>query len=87
MSALERSLVHHTNTDPARVGRLKAALPRPEGRLISLRDAERYSGIPKDSIRKLIGLRKLPAVELPGVRRVWIDRADLDALIDNCKTA
>jgi hypothetical protein len=32
-------------------------------------------------------MRKLPAVELPGIRTVLIDRADLDALIDNCKTA
>lgn len=69
------------------MGGLKAALPRPEGRLISLRDAERYSGIPKDSIRKLVAMRKLPAVELPGIRRVLIDRVDLDAFIDACKTA
>lgn len=66
---------------------LRAALSRPSGRLISLRDAEHYSGIPKDSIRKLITMRKLPAVELPGIRRVLIDREDLDALIDACKTA
>jgi excisionase family DNA binding protein len=52
-----------------------------------VRDAERESGIPRNSLRKLITMRKLPAVELPGIRRVLIDRADLDDLIESCKTA
>jgi hypothetical protein len=54
---------------------------------MSLRDAERESGIPKDSLRKLIAMRNLPAVELPGIRRVLIDRVDLDNLIAFSKTA
>jgi excisionase family DNA binding protein len=38
-------------------------------------------GIPDDSLRKLITNKKLPAVELPGIRRVLIDRADLETAI------
>jgi excisionase family DNA binding protein len=52
---------------------------------MSLRDAEAGSGIPKDSLRKLIAEGALPSVELPGIRRVFIDRADLDDLIDRHK--
>ena len=58
---------------------------RPGSRLISLRDAEEKSGIPKDSLRRLIADGNLPTVELPGVRRVWIDRQDLEDLIDSSK--
>jgi excisionase family DNA binding protein len=60
---------------------------RSEGTIASRIHEAHYSGIPKDSIRKLITMRKLPAVELPGIRRVLIGRVDLDALIDDCKTA
>jgi hypothetical protein len=52
---------------------------------MSLRDAERESGIPKDSLRKLIAERALTTVELPGIRRVLIDRKDLDDLIERSK--
>ena len=52
---------------------------------MSLREAEVESGIPKDSLRKLIAEGTLPAVELPGIRRVLIDRQDLNDLIEQSK--
>lgn len=65
---------------------MRATTPRPKARLLSLRDAESESGLPKDSLRKLIAEGKLAVVELPGIRRVWIDREDLNALIEDAKT-
>lgn len=64
---------------------MRATSVRPGARLMSLRDAERESGIPKDSLRKLIAERALTTVELPGIRRVLIDRKDLDDLIERSK--
>ena len=52
---------------------------------MSLREAEDESGIPKDSLRKLVADGTLPAVELPGIRRVLIDRQDLNELIERSK--
>jgi len=64
---------------------LRHATNRPDARLMSLRQAEAESGIPKDSLRKLIADSSLPAVELPGIRRVLIDRQDLNDLIEQSK--
>ena len=52
---------------------------------MSLRQAEAETGIPKDSLRRLIADRRLATVELPGIRRVWIDRQDLADLIEASK--
>jgi hypothetical protein len=64
---------------------MKPTTSRPGAKLLSLRDAERETGLPKDSLRKLIATGALPVVELPHIRRVWIDRNDLDALIEQSK--
>jgi hypothetical protein len=59
----------------------------PNARLLSLRAAEQESGLPKDTLRKLIATGVLSVVEIPHVRRVWIDRQDLHALIDAAKVS
>jgi excisionase family DNA binding protein len=58
-------------------------------RLLGEEDAARYAGVSRWSIRALIDAGTLPTVKLPGangdMRRILIDRADLDALIERSK--
>lgn len=58
---------------------------RDAGRLLELRDAEAYSGISAWTLRELIASGDLPVVRAPRLRRVWIDRADLDKAIAEWK--
>jgi excisionase family DNA binding protein len=51
------------------------------GRLLDLKAAETYSGISAWTLRDLIASGDLPAVRPPRLRRVWIDRDDLDKAI------
>jgi excisionase family DNA binding protein len=51
------------------------------GRLLDLQAAEAYSGISVWTLRDLIASGDLPAVRPPRLRRVWIDKADLDRAI------
>lgn len=55
------------------------------GRLLDLKAAEIYSGISAWTLRDLIASGDLPAVRPPRLRRVWIDRADLDRAIAEWK--
>ena len=65
---------------------MRATVPRVGSRLISLQEAEAYSGIPRDSIRRLIADGALVSVELPGIRRVWMQQgAQSDAAIRYCQ--
>lgn len=50
-------------------------------RLMDLAAAEAYSGISAWTLRDLIASGDLPAVRPPRLRRVWIDRADLERAI------
>ena len=58
---------------------------RTSGRLLDLKAAELYSGISAWTLRDLIASGELPAVRPPRLRRVWIDRADLDRAIADWK--
>ncbi len=58
---------------------------RTSGRLLDLNAAESYSGISAWTLRDLIASGDLPAVRPPRLRRVWIDRADLDRVIGEWK--
>ena len=58
---------------------------RRSGRLLDLKAAEIYSGISAWTLRDLIASGALPAVRPPRLRRVWIDRADLDRAIAGWK--
>jgi hypothetical protein len=60
-------------------------LGRTSGRLLDLKAAELYSGISAWTLRDLIASGDLPAVRPPRLRRVWIDRADLDRAIADWK--
>lgn len=60
-------------------------LGRTSGRLLDLKAAEIYSGISAWTLRDLIASGDLPAVRPPRLRRVWIDRADLDKAIADWK--
>jgi len=60
-------------------GRLTSA------RLLDLKAAEIYSGISAWTLRDLIASGELPAVRPPRLRRVWIDRGDLDKAITQWK--
>jgi hypothetical protein len=66
---------------PIQRGRLR----RTSGRLLDLKAAETYSGISAWTLRDLIASGDLPAVRPPRLRRVWIDRADLDRVIGEWK--
>jgi excisionase family DNA binding protein len=59
----------------------RLAASRTAGRLLDLKAAEVYSGISAWTLRDLIASGDLPAVRPPRLRRVWIDRADLDRAI------
>ena len=65
---------------------MRPAKPRPNARLISVAQACDEYGFTKDQLYKLIAARKLPAVELPSIKRVLLDRRDLDAAIESWKT-
>jgi hypothetical protein len=58
---------------------------RDTGRLLELKEAEAYSGISAWTLRELIASGDLPVVRAPRLRRVWIDRADLDKAIAQWK--
>lgn len=57
------------------------ALPR----LLSLRDAAAEMGMSPWTLRDLIGSGSIRAVQPPGVRRILIDRKDLERAIEAWK--
>jgi len=63
--------------------------PRPASltqRLLTITQASAVSGIPRRSLWDVIAAGKLAIVRLPGqTRRAWIDRRDLDALIESSR--
>jgi excisionase family DNA binding protein len=61
---------------------VRATSERPGARLLTIHQAANEYGITPGSLRALIASRKLPSVELPGVRRVLIPRAVLEELIE-----
>lgn len=60
--------------------------PRPAPpRLLSIRDAATELGVSPWTLRDLIASGNLRAVQPPGVRRIWVDRKDLDRAIEAWK--
>lgn len=78
-------------SEPSESTRTDATAPRrrprrvASGRSLDLKEAESYSGISAWTLRDLIASGDLPAVRPPRLRRVWIDRADLDKAIAEWK--
>ncbi len=72
-----------------------AAVAVPAPRLLDLRAAGRYLGLSYWTVRDLVFAGALPTVKLPcpragdgrAIRRVLIDRRDLDALIERHREA
>jgi excisionase family DNA binding protein len=55
------------------------------GRLLTLPQATEYIGLSAWKLRSLIHGGKLPIVELNSGEKWWLDRRDLDALIERSK--
>jgi excisionase family DNA binding protein len=56
--------------------------PRPNARLIGLNQAAAEFGLPYGTLYTLIKRGDLPSVQLPGVRRIYLDRRDLERALD-----
>lgn len=54
----------------------------PRGRLLSAQEAAAHLGIPYSTLRDVALRGALPVVKLPGCRRWWFLRADLDRAIE-----
>ncbi|MCC7177066.1 MAG: helix-turn-helix domain-containing protein [Acidobacteria bacterium] len=70
-----------TTTTPTARGHRSPRPAREGARLLTVAQAALDLGIPATSIRDLISRGLLPVVRFEGARRIWIRRADLDALI------
>lgn len=60
--------------------------PPPASRLLSLKEAARHLGISVWTLRDLIGAGELRSVQPPGVRRIYLDRRDIDKAIEAWKS-
>ena len=58
---------------------------RDDVRLLGFHDAEQQYGIKFWTLRDLVARGVLPVVALSGVRRLFIDRIDLEKLIEKSK--
>jgi excisionase family DNA binding protein len=56
-------------------------------RLVGLRELSAELGIPYGTLYDLVKRGELPAVNLPGVRRILVDRKDLERAIEEWKRA
>lgn len=64
----------------------KRFVPSPSSRLVTLKVAAAELGMSVWTLRDLIGGGQLRAVQPPGMRRIWIDRRDLDKAIEAWKS-
>lgn len=54
-------------------------------RLLSIADAAKELGISPWTLRDLIGAGQIRAVQPPGVRRIWLDRRDIEKALEAWK--
>jgi hypothetical protein len=66
---------------------MRTTTPRPNARLLSLRQAEAEYGIPYGQLLDLVKRGELPAVQPPSVRRIYLVRADLERKLEIWKVA
>jgi predicted DNA-binding transcriptional regulator AlpA len=57
-------------------------VPRLNGKLLALKDAEAYTGLPYHTLWQLVTEGALPQVKLPHRRCIYVSRAALDAFIE-----
>ena len=55
------------------------------GRLLTAKDAAHYLGVPYTTLRDWAHRGILPVVRVPECRRWWIDRHDLDRVVERFK--
>jgi excisionase family DNA binding protein len=55
-------------------------------RLLSIKQAAKEFGLSVWTVRDLIGSGKLRAVQPPGIRRIWLDRRDMERAIESWKS-
>ena len=83
MSAEPRDENRATGDRPA-ARRPRADGPEPP-RLLSAQAAAQYTGWPYTTLRDAVLRGHLPVVRIPGSRRMWFERRDLDRAIDAWK--
>ena len=59
--------------------------PAKSPRLLGIKDAAAELGISVWTLRDLIGDGQIRTVQPPGVRRIWIDRRDIERAIESWK--
>jgi excisionase family DNA binding protein len=72
--------------DRVKAFRARRQAGREGGRLLSAGEAADYTGWPYSTLAGLAARGELPVVRLPGSRRNWFDREDLDRAIAAWKT-
>jgi excisionase family DNA binding protein len=70
---------------PAEPVMRRTSAVKPTGRLLSLQGAAEYLGVPRTTIRDWAVRGHVPVVRVPDCRRIWLDRRDLDRLIEAWK--
>lgn len=58
---------------------------RPAARLIGLKQAEEEFGLPYGTLYALVKRGALLSVQPPGVRRIYLDRHDLECALESWK--
>jgi hypothetical protein len=61
---------------------MRATTHRPNAKLLSIKQAEAEYGLPAALIRDLVLRGELAAVHPPGIRRVFVVRADLERRLE-----
>jgi predicted DNA-binding transcriptional regulator AlpA len=56
--------------------------PHPHAKLLTLKQIEAEYGLPYATVWTLVREGRLPRLDLPGQRSIYVRRADLDAFID-----
>jgi len=69
----------------AEVASARRAARAPVGRLLTLPQASDYLGLSQWKLRALVHDGRLPVVQLNGGEKWWLDRRDLDALVERSK--
>jgi excisionase family DNA binding protein len=64
---------------------VKGGAPVGAPRLLSAQTAAAYLGVPYTSLRDWAHRGHIPIVRVPGCRRLWFDRRDLDRAVESWK--
>ena len=59
--------------------------PRPTARLLGLKQAEEEFGLPYGTLYRLVKNGNLPSVQLPGIRRIYLDRRVIEHALEAWK--